>query len=176
MVASLAEKIATSIKNANQEQTASIEVMKFALTVILNSFITMILIFIVGLVTGRFVDTLVVMFIFALIRAVSGGYHFKNSVLCMITSTVVIGIIPHIPLENGTLNYVLLIISWILVAIFAPSNIRNVTRFPESSYPVLKIISLILVSINFIISNPMITITYFVQSLSLIHFGGGEKK
>jgi accessory gene regulator B len=167
MIDSMAEKIALSIKKTNEENTASVAVMKFALIIFINTFSTIFFAMLIGLLTSKPLETVLALFAYALLRIFSGGYHFKSSAQCILVSAVTISVIPHVPLNSIWSSY-LLISSFIIVSIFAPSNIKDVTRIPEKYYFVFKIISIIIVSSNFFINSYILTLAFFLQSITLL--------
>lgn len=171
MIDAIALKIATTLKRANEEETPSIEVMKFALIIVLNTLMTVLLSLFFGWITGKFLETLTVMFCFVLLRFFSGGLHLKSAVNCTISSTLTIVLIPHIPLTD-LISYIMVAISLFLILLFAPSDIRH-SRLPEKYFPVLKFISLAVVLGTVFFSLHLLSLTYFVQSVSLIRFKKG---
>lgn len=167
MIESIAERMATTIKRANEQDTASVEVMKFSLIILLNTILILLLIAIGGYVTGMLTETLLAFLAFAGLRIISGGFHFQSAMACTLASTTLFVAIPHIPIDP-TLNGWLMFGSLILVAIYAPSNIEGHSRIGRERYPLLKLLSLIIVCLNFLWLNPILTKAFFAQSLFLI--------
>lgn len=165
------EKIAVSIKNANDKETVSVGVMKFALIILFNFSIPFLLSLGIGVVSGTFKGTLLAIIAFAILRMLSGGYHFKSSNVCMLSMVVVAVVPPYIHLlEIWTL--ILTIISLVLVLLLAPSNMRGYHRMPEKYYPLMKIASALLVSSNFLIASEIMALVFTIQAISL--FGWKE--
>jgi len=169
MIDSLAGKIAVALKNTNQDETPSVAVMKFALIVVINTALTVFLSLTISLILGSAIDTLIVLCFFGLLHFFSGGYHFKSAMTCTIVSTLTFVLIPHIPISRD-IAYVLTLCSLILILIFAPSNIKNAARIPEKYFPLLKLISIIIVISTVFFSLHLLALTYFIQSLTLIKF------
>jgi accessory gene regulator B len=167
MIIRLAENLAVAIKNANPEQTASVEVMKYALLGIINTVGTILMSILFGMATGKLLSILLALFAFGFLRYFSGGLHLKTPASCMLVSTVIICVVPFIPVTQA-IGTTMLIISLLLILIYAPSNVRGFARLPEKYYPILKIISLVIVSSNLLIGSSILTVTFFFQSLSLI--------
>jgi accessory gene regulator B len=167
MIAKFAENIAVTIKNANPEQTASVEVMKYALVGIINTVGTIFMSVLFGLMTGKLASIALALFAFGFLRYFSGGLHLKTPVACMLVSTAMICVVPFIPV-NQAIEAAMLLISLLLILIYAPSNVRGFARLPEKYYPVLKIISLVIVSSSWFLDSSILTITFFIQSISLI--------
>ncbi len=167
MVETVALKIANALKKIEPEKTASIEVMKFALEAIINAFITIFFIAIIGLVTGKPVATLIGFVGFAILRFFSGGLHLKSAVHCSIVSAILISVAPHIPLSTN-LVLTIGIVTLIIIIIFAPSNIEGHARIPSQYFFVLKLISLFIVATNFYFMNSTICIVFAIQAITII--------
>lgn len=169
MVEILAEKLANSIKKGNEEQTASVAVMKYALIGVINTATIIFVSIAIGIIFNKFPQTALSLFAFALLRFFSGGYHLKSPLNCILVSTSTMSLIPHIPISNSLIMY-LTLASAILVAIFAPSNIRGIARLPEKYFPLLKFLSLAIVACNFVIASPILALAFFLQAATLIQF------
>lgn len=167
LIEAIANRIAIKLKEANPEETASIEVMKYALFGILHNTVTLATAFLVGLVLDQFFDTFIAAVSFMLLRLVSGGYHFKTPLSCLIFSASIFVIIPLIPTSEISL-FLLNILSLLLVILLAPSNIREHIRIPEKYFPLFKVISIVLVISSFFVNSPIITLAFFMQALTLI--------
>jgi len=165
----LADRIAVKIKEASPEETASTEVMKYALIGLLHNGIIVGTALAAGLILGKFFDILWICLSFMLLRLISGGYHFKSALACFVFSTVIFIGIPFIPVSDGLLPY-LNSVSLVLCAVFAPSNIREHIRVPDKYFIWFKIGSVLVVALNFTIDNPLITLSFLAQSMTLIHF------
>ncbi|MCR8981597.1 accessory gene regulator ArgB-like protein [Brevibacillus laterosporus] len=167
MIDIIAKKIAIAIKRANPNETASIEVLQYALVILIGSFVTIFISLSIGVATDKFKETALVLFSFALLRFFSGGYHFSTSMQCSMTTIIFSILLPHIPISN-TVSMILLYVSIIVTAVYAPSGIERQSRIPKKYYPALKIISILIVSSNLIIGSPLITKAFFLQALTLI--------
>ncbi|MDT9725411.1 accessory regulator AgrB [Xylanibacillus composti] len=167
MIENLSLFLAIKLKKINPEETASVEVMKFGLAVLLNGSFILIISLLIGLGTGQFVGTLHVLAALALLRSVSGGYHLPTSEWCILISTAIITIIPHLPI-NSQWCILLTSSSLVLVLLFAPSKIENQTRIPRKYFPLLKVIATLMVASNFLFMSSAIAAAFFVQSVLLI--------
>lgn len=163
----MSEKIALTFKRINPEETASVEVMKFSLALILNFAFIFLFSSIIGLLLGTFWATLLSLFAFGMLRFVSGGVHLPVSEYCVAVSTAIFVIIPHLPI-NDMWCIILNIVSLVLVLLFAPSRIENQSRIPRKYYPMLKVIAAVMVALNFWFMSGVLAITYFIQSTLLI--------
>lgn len=167
MIESMAEKLAVWIKSADEKDTASIEVLKFALIIVINFLIPCILSVIIGIITGKPVETTLAVLTIVIIRAISGGYHFRSSTTCTIVTTLAMSIPPHIPFPSEWSMHATLFCI-ILFAIFAPSHMKGYARMPEKYFPILKVASLIIVGSNLIWQSPLLSIIFLLQALSLL--------
>src|SRR5690349_6201142 len=101
-------KISTNI-NARMiangvEKIPSPAVIEYALKIVVNTFSIIFLTLLGGLLTGVFIKTLVVLCTFGIIRFISGGYHLKSGVVCVLVSTGLMVGIAHLSL-SGTLTH-----------------------------------------------------------------------
>ncbi|MFF2909933.1 accessory gene regulator ArgB-like protein [Paenibacillus sp. NPDC057934] len=164
---SLATKIAIKIKNSNPEETYSVDVMKYSLGIILNTSFVFLVSMLLGYLSGRFTETLVLFFAFITLRLCSGGYHFQTARSCNIVSILIFTITPH--LSNYS-NHTLLIINvfcLIIMILFSPTPDRN-TQIPIRWYPYLKAASISLVLLNYWLQSPVIGLAFLAQSITII--------
>ncbi|MFB9753712.1 accessory gene regulator ArgB-like protein [Paenibacillus hodogayensis] len=166
IVEAWSEKIALHIKKANEEETVSIEVMKFALIILINFMIPVCISLLIGLITGKLMATSISILAFVLLRMASGGFHFQSPIVCMISTTIVTAAPPHIALSHIFI-YIFTAISLLLVLIKAPSNLKGYNRMPERFYPYLKLVSAILVCINFIFVSSSVAVVFLIQGILL---------
>ncbi len=169
MIESLAERISIRLKNANPEETTSVEVMKFALTGVLHNSVTIFAALVVGGIFGHFADTLLTIVFFMTLRLVSGGYHFKSALHCFIFSFGVFVAIPFISITDDIIG-ILLLVSLLLATLYAPSNITEHIRVNRKFFPLFKLLSLLIIALDLILWNPIIALAVCAQSLTLIRF------
>jgi accessory gene regulator B len=160
---------ASWVKQQNPEKTASVAVLQFALTGILNSLAVFVIVLTVGIVSGHFLDSLLASLFFVSLHFFSGGYHFKSALLCAVVSSSVIITSFLIPLSS---KYFLglTIFTIIIVAIFAPSNIENHARISKTYFPILKLISICIVLVNLMLQLPAVGWALFFQAFLLIPY------
>jgi accessory gene regulator B len=180
MIEQLAGRLASSLKEALPEQTYSLAKLKFGFHLLLNTVFTIFTATVIGLALGQLKETMLCLFAFALLRVISGGYHFSSALLCVLVSAVVSGLLPFIEVSNSTL-LIIDIINLVLVIIYAPSRIKGQTRIPQKYYPLLKLAAFVIICINFFVHSPLLGLTWLVQAISLIRFPlrggeGNEKK
>lgn len=172
MIESIANRMAVGLKRRVPEHPASVEVLAYAFNFTLNTSLTIIIALTAATILNQFWESIIVMCSFALLRMVSGGYHFKSANACIIASALGANLIPFIHLPSDTILWINFI-CLALVLVFAPSRIEHQTRIPKKYFPLLKVISGGMVSANFIMMSPLVAVTFFVQSLSLISRRGG---
>lgn len=169
MIEMLSEKIAASIKKANESETVSTEVMKYALIILFNIFIPIFIVLILSLITGKIAENALAIISFVSLRMASGGYHFKSPVMCMLTTIVVTGIPPYLP-SFDFLTLPLTAVSLIIILLLAPANMRGYHSMPEKYYPLLKLISVIIVASNFFFNSDIMALVFTIQGISLFNW------
>ncbi|WP_249899725.1 accessory gene regulator B family protein [Paenibacillus sp. PK3_47] len=163
----LSYRIASLIKQANPQETSSIEVMQYALNIILNSLLIVTGSLFIGLLTGSLPTTAAALFSFGIIRFFSGGRHLTTAAACNIFSITLCASIPHLAFLIENHLWIINIICWIIMLIFAPNPDAN-ANIPLHWYPWMKVIALLLVSANFFVHSAVIGLAFLVQSLTLI--------
>lgn len=167
MIEAWAGKLASTIKKANEQHTAHEAVLKYALTIVINFIIPVCASLLIGWITEHFIDTALSLIAFTLLRAVSGGFHFKSANVCMVVTTCIISIPPHITIL-GQWILVLTSISFLLAVLLAPANIRGYARMPEKYFPIMKVLSLLIIGSNFIWGSSLLAVVFFIQGFLLL--------
>lgn len=169
MIHNIANKLAIFLLKRSPGNQYSIEVIQFSLILILNIIFTVIYSLTIAFFLNHFYDTLVLLISSYFLRQYSGGFHMAKSWQCIISTILLSNIIPYIYLPHF-ITLILTIISIILVYMFAPSRIESDTIIPKEKYPLLRSKSALIISLNFIILSPILSVTFLLQSLSLITF------
>lgn len=164
---SLANRIAITIKNANPEETHSVEVMQYSLGIILNTLLIIAGTAIIGFISGTFAECITFLFCFSILRLASGGHHLKTAMACNIVTTILSTLLPSLIIFSDSALWIANTISLIIIVIFAPNPDKN-ARIPTSIYPLLKLISILMVSSNFFLQSAVIGLAFIVQSLTVI--------
>lgn len=164
---SLALKISLAIKKTNPEETVSVEVMQYALSIILNTLLTFIVSLSIGLILNNLKETLIFYISLSLLRVFSGGVHLKSATACNIVTILICSMTPYLFQLTDTILWFVTAISLILVLLFAPNPDKN-TQIPVKWYPSLKLISVIMVCLNFFIASSVIGLAFLVQSVTII--------
>ncbi|MEC0167422.1 accessory gene regulator ArgB-like protein [Paenibacillus graminis] len=174
MIEYFALKLAGSIKKSVPDSHTSTAVMRFALSVIINASMIIILSLLISLITGKIKEATIALVAFPLLRQASGGYHLKSGMKCVLFSTALITVISLVDLQYKYI-FIMGLLSIVLVAIYAPSNIEKQSRTPKKYYPLLKFISFVIVALNLFIGSSVLAAAFFAQSISLIRLKGGEQ-
>ena len=169
MIEKLAFRIAKYLKRVEPEKTASVEVMKFSLEALINVLITFLFVLTIGIIFGKSIESIIGLASFAFLRFFSGGIHLRTAIQCSFMSTILISISPHIPLSLFG-GRIIILISLIIVILFAPSNIEDHARIPKKYFPVLKLISALIVALGFVVPNSTFIVVCFIQALTIIPF------
>ena len=137
-------------------------------------------------VLGIFKLTLLTVILLLPYRVVSGGFHLKTHLGCIIGTTLIYcGIAKiscYIIFYNQILKYIITLLVWIfgiiMIHLYAPADTENVPILSKKERKHKKILSYIFLSIalaiSCIISNKEISnillLSYFVQSISITKF------
>lgn len=174
MIEIMANRIVNYIDKYNDRKHVSRPVMLFALQSILANSLTILLSLIIGLWLNKFTEVCMVLASMALFRNLTGGIHFTSPTICVIVSTSIVVIIPFIPI-NETVGIVLTAISMLLVFLFAPADLKGKTRISDKGLKIMKIVAVLLVCTNFVIQSGLLSLTFFLMSITLIPLKGGQK-
>lgn len=175
MIESVAERLAIKIKNANHAETTSVPVMKFALIIVINFVIPVLIAGLIGVFTGKLSETLLNIIVFVAIRMLSGGYHFEKPIPCILATTCIMSLPPHIDIAENAI-WIINAASLLVFILLAPANMKGYNTMPEKYYPVLKAISTVIVASNFITLSPSLTLVIAVQAVSLLFQNKEVKK
>lgn len=168
----LALKISLAIKRSNPDETVSVEVMQYALGIILNTLITFICSILIGLLLHQWTATLLFYICFSLLRICSGGFHLKTALACNIVTTLLCTVTPFAFHPTGSVLLVINIFSLLIMLLFAPNPDSN-THIPLRWFPALKLTSIAFLGLSFLIGSSVIGLAFFVQSLTVIPWKGG---
>lgn len=166
MIEHLSEKIAVALKKANPEETNSVAVMKYQLSIFIHLFLVFASCFIVGALTGKLHATLVAFESFVLVRFFSGGKHLKTLEGCLVVSIILISIIPHIRVSPDLIEPINIFNTFTMV-VFAPL-IKGLDTVTKKAIPYLKAASIIMVCLNFYFQSEIAALAFLAQSLLLI--------
>ncbi|MFC5653517.1 accessory gene regulator ArgB-like protein [Paenibacillus solisilvae] len=175
MINSLAQLIAVRIKLVVPDHPASVNVLRYSISFFLNALFIILLSLLIALLTHRVPEAGIVLVAFAALRQVSGGAHLKSGTLCVVVSTAIITVLSFMSFMNDSSILWTNLASLLLVSLFAPSRIEQQTRIKETYYPLLKILSIVMVGSNFLIGSSVLAATFLAQSLTLIRQVPGRR-
>ncbi|MFF2016459.1 accessory gene regulator ArgB-like protein [Paenibacillus sp. NPDC058177] len=163
----LAYKIASLIKHTNPEETSSIEVMQYALNIILNTMVIFLGTLMLGWLLGNLNESIIFILCFSSLRFLSGGFHLKTATACNIVTILLCTLTPYLITLESNLVWIINSVSLLIMFLFAPNPDKNAQIQPQW-YPMLKKFSIILVSLNFFIGSAVIGLAFLAQSLTII--------
>jgi len=166
-MSTLSYKIASIIKQADPDNTHSVEVMQYSLNIILNtSFISLISVMI-GMLTGRLEESILFLITFALIRFCSGGFHMRSAMACNFVSILLCLVISNVPTLTKDVFWIINVLNIVFMVLFAPHPDKN-AQLQKKWYPLMKLLSILFVSSNLIINSSVMALAFFAQSLTVI--------
>ncbi|MBD2846243.1 accessory gene regulator B family protein [Paenibacillus sp. IB182496] len=178
MIEKAADRLAGFIYEAADDAKFNKAILRYALIIVVNFVLTISFVMAVSALFGYWEEVAFGLFIFIILRAISGGYHFSTSTPCFILTTLTALAIPLVPLTVTGMN-VLYAVSLVLFILFSPSNLQKQSRIPKKYYPVLKLVSVLFVGLTWPLYSEIMTMAIFTQALTMIHFTfwkGGENK
>src|SRR5690606_6987816 len=103
----------------------------------------------------------------------------KSAILCIVVSAGVAALLPFLTI-SGSVMLIINIINSTLTLFFSPSGIEQQTRIPTKFFPLLKILSVLIVMSNFIFQSHLLAVTWAIQAVTLIRkpkfLKGGESQ
>lgn len=171
MIQASSAKLARLLKEANPTHPASEAVLAYAIASTMNIAGTAIVAMAAAMLLGNAGEVAVALASFAVLRAISGGYHLKSGIGCIVVTSVCANAVPFIPVPVWGI-YALTIAAMLLALAFAPSKIERSTRIPARYFPLLKLIAVFLIAVNLLLVSDIIAITVFIQCLTLLRKGG----
>jgi accessory gene regulator B len=161
-----ATSIATSIRD-NNPKAASQTVLFYALSLMINSSLTVLIVIIVSSLTGHLTEALIVIFCYTLLRFVSGGCHMASSLACCIASSINFILASHIEYDYHFF-YLGMLLNTASIAILlktAPMGIEGISRIDKKYYPLLKLASVVIVASNYFFQLDFLATAFFIQAL-----------
>lgn len=173
MINSLSAHLSGYLYQHNERRNVSQEVMQFALIGIFTNTITLVLSLCIGLIDGKFQETCIAVAAMGSLRMLAGGHHLKSPELCIVISTAAVTAMPFIPLSDPFI-YILAVVSALLIWLYAPVDIKAKTRISDRSFQIMKYSGMTLVLSNLLIQSDILSVSWFIASLTLTSFKGGE--
>ncbi|WP_248924809.1 accessory gene regulator B family protein [Paenibacillus hamazuiensis] len=159
--------IAKYIHN-NSSNPSSVEVLKYSLTILLNYLLVFVTVMIICAFTGNVMDGFIALILLPLLRTFSGGVHLKTAKSCNYLSTILLLIAIYTKYNYFYIGIFLNILSILILLFYAPSGIKNISKLDEKYHPLLKIISILIVSVNFFVESSLASNVFFIQSITLL--------
>jgi accessory gene regulator B len=157
---------ANSIRNNNPD-ASSFAVLYFSIFTFTNYAIIILLIIVVAILTGDILEAGIALISFPILRYFSGGIHLESSTKCVAISVFIVFVCIYMPVSYWYTGIVLNIVSAVLLALFAPSGIKQ-SRIKKEQYPLLKLIAVVIVGSNFFFHSPVLSMAFFAQSITTI--------
>ena len=115
---------ADKMKKVNPEETAPHDVLVFGFTILFNLFFTFLILLIASFLLNITLLALQIFFSFMILRILTGGAHFDESLLCSLSSIIFILLIAFIPVHSP-LIHIYFITTVVLIIFFAPYYERD---------------------------------------------------
>ena len=179
----LTNKIRKEMPEVDDERA---EIINYGLHLIIGELPKILIVLGLSYILGIFKLTLITVLLLMPFRAVSGGFHLKTHIGCIVGTTLiycgVAKISCYIIFYNQILKYIITLSVWIfgmiMVHLYAPADTENVPILSKREKRQKKILSYIFLSValfaatsipNNEISNILI-LGYFVQSITITRF------
>ncbi|WP_309123214.1 accessory gene regulator B family protein [Paenibacillus sp.] len=167
MIAKLSNGIAKFIRE-NNEQAASMEVLVFSTIIVLNTVLVTFTVLVVAAFTGRLGEAAAMLFSYVLLRFFSGGMHLHTSKHCNTVSIGLFIVLLHLPIPYNDVGFYLNLVAVALVAWYAPTkDIMHLNKLGPKYTIHFKLIALMIVTANFWIASPILSLAFLAQALSL---------
>ncbi len=172
MLEVLSAYIVKKIKEADPDGDADPEVLNYELGIRLNLYLTIMLTLILGFICGDVLGSLLAFSGLALSRKFSGGWHMKSLTACAVFSALLFAMIPMIHI-NDKIALILTGGCFVIFLLYSPNKFEELNRSKLDPY--LKLISVFIVSLNFIIASPILALAFTAQAVSILPWKGGER-
>lgn len=170
------DKLSHYLKDKYPNELPSYGIIRYAIKFIITNTIPILLIIILSLIFGDLQDSMIAILSFSLLRTFSGGFHFQTPEKCILFSTIMIISITKLGYYFEKYTFIMFVMSLLLTLKYAPSKITEQTKVKKENFKWFKIVSLFLVSIFYLINNPISNLAVLVQSTLLIRrLKGGEE-
>ena len=179
----LTHKIKEEMPEVDKERA---EVIDYGLHLLIGELPKNFIILGIAYILGIFKLTLLTVILLLPYRAVSGGFHLKTHLGCIIGTTLiycgVAKISCYIVFYSQFLKYIITLSVWIfgmiMVHLYAPADTENVPILSQKERKHKKIMSYIFLSIALLVScvipnneiSNILLLSYFVQSVSITRF------
>lgn len=159
--------LAQSIRKHNPE-AGSEAVLKYALSLFINTSSAIFVSLVICSFTGKLAYAVLSIISFLILRYVSGGVHLSSSLSCCICSIMLITLAAHSSFSYAHLGFIMNCCAWVILLKTAPNGIQGYSRIDAKYYPVLKFVSLAIVSSNFFFQSSVLSTVFFSQAMLTI--------
>ncbi|QTH44987.1 accessory gene regulator B family protein [Cohnella sp. LGH] len=167
MIQNLGQKAARRIKRVVPDHPASLDVLAFSLTALLNVLAIVTITLIIAIFTGKIASASIAIVSFAILRQLSGGIHLPSTDWCVVVSVIGLTALSFLDGLASGITITATIVSMIIAALFAPTGIERQSRIPKRFYPYLKVVSVALIASNLLIGSSVIAFSFLAQCLTL---------
>jgi accessory gene regulator B len=162
----VAIKLAQFVKN-NYDSSDSIGKLTYSSIILVNTLVAVLISFIICIFTGHLSEFAIVFVALIILRYFTGGAHMKTSLGCCIFTIVVIVAVVHTTYSYVYLGLIFDMISLILFAYKAPSDIDVIRKVSPRVKMTIKILFMFVISVNFVLQSTLLSSIIIVQALSL---------
>ena len=176
----LTNKIRKEMPDVDNERA---EVINYGLHLIIGELPKNFIILGLSYILGVFKLTLLTVILILPYRAVSGGFHLKTHIGCIVGTTLiycgVAKISNYIIFDNQILKYIIALSVWIfgmiMVHLYAPADTENIPILSKKERKQKKILSYIFLSVALLVAciiqnneiSSILILGYFVQSITI---------
>jgi len=151
----------------------SVGTMRFALQLWISLLLIVALACLISSLFGTVTQTLIALAALCILRYFSGGWHFRRLHVCIVFTAAITAIIPLLPTPGPLSLLIMNSVSLLLVLLLAPTGHGQTFTSPTHK-TVFKLIAIALVLISLIFIPKIITISFLIQSFTLITMKGGD--
>ena len=155
MTKKLANKIATYLCNRNGFGKEDFDVYEYGIEVILCNNIPLIVMLIIGIVTGTLLQTIIFSCVFRFVRTQCGGYHAETSTMCFIITIGCYLMVLALSFLDFRfiryLHFIIFLTCEVIFGLFAPVDSPN-KHVEEEKKNIFRMRTLIIVGILYVIS------------------------
>lgn len=157
MVESFANQLALKLNTLTGNKNIAVDFVRYRIAELLHTMIIFLVAILISIFTGKTIEVIIALIAFGGLRIHSGGFHLKSLEACEVFTVL---IVTTISLSHTEYVHAVNAIALGFIVIFNKKHLKY------------RVISYILISINFIIGNDIIAISFLAQSLTLIRFEG----
>ncbi|MDF2964333.1 MAG: hypothetical protein K0S39_6068 [Paenibacillus sp.] len=166
MIDRLGDSLARLVYRYDQGCNASIDELSYGIAHALNTLIPAVLTLSIASILDNVMETMIGMAAFAMFRSLTGGYHFKNPITCIFATTAILTCIPI--LKYDQCHYVFNTFAILITVTFAPRKIKEQNNLNSKYKPLLTMIAILTVHLNYVIGSDLLSVAFLIQSVTII--------